>query len=896
MYIGCLKGTLVREQEAKRVPKAKDSSVKLAPSHGFSETPETLSTSFASDKLLEEALLMNFQKKYKEALHLTEQAIQLHTQTGNQVELVKCLVEHAWLKYSNESADGVAKAIRLFNDASEKIRELQHEPGVSEIRGKLLHYKGLIRYKQGLYGQAVRLLKEAQTYCDPDKLEAAKILDSLAIYYEEIGNFSRALKLLKQSLDIKQEAGPQYEEAITLQILGRLCLSLEQLEEAQDFLAQAKGICAKLNDEKRYASLYNDLIKIRILQSELDKAAAMIEEAELSNQNSKLSSQYGTTLLYKTYVAFIRQDFQRAETLLKEEVLPLFEKHPNKKGYGIALRLRGALYQVYGQRTEAIESMTQAIAVFNKQRRMDELAKTHYELGKLYGEMNQFSLARDTLLEGLRIAEDNSLTFLVQPIEDEIFRLDTDTWQDIVDKRVKHEPIFKKEPSLFEKLSSLPEGDMNIGGTIPGIEGLSKTKSLVSLLRVGQAMAAERELEPLLKLIKDETEEALEAERCTVFVYDRDTNELWSRVASGLDSTEEIRFPAHMGLAGYVVKTGDKLNIPDAYADPRFNKDVDKKTGYRTRNLLCIPILNRRGDTVGVFQVLNKKEKPFGKDDEDLLMAISANAGIMIENAMLAQEQKQNFDGFVRTLSATIDARDPITAGHSERVSDLSLLIGDEMSMESSDLEALKYAALLHDIGKIGIREEVLVKDGRLTIEEYKHIQEHARYTYEILQNIHFERHLRTIPEIAASHHEKMDGTGYFRNLKGVEIPLSGRILAIADVFDAITSRRHYRNRMPFDKVLKIIQKDAGTHFDPDCVELLFRVPLYKVAEVLVKERLFEHVSSVASLTKALDKRVTLEEFQLVLAKPHQTKAEKELVDLFTKLYYVLPVTENDKH
>ncbi len=428
------------------------------------------------------------------------------------------------------------------------------------------------------------------------------------------------------------------------------------------------------------------------------------------------------------------------------------------------------------------------------------------------------------------------------------------------------------------------------------VNGLASANpnALMSLLRLGQAISAERELDNILNLVREETVKALGAERCTVFVYDKETNELWSKVASGMEGKTKLRVSADKGLVGHVLKVGETLNIADVYNDPRFNQEVDRKTGYRTRNVLCIPILNRDNESIGVVQVLNKVVGAFNKSDEDLLKAIAATTGITLENAMMVQEQKRSFESFILTLSSTIDARDPITAGHSERVADYSLLVGDELQMHRNDMEVLRFAALLHDIGKIGIREEVLTKEGRLTIDEYQHIQEHARFTFEILQNIHFAHHLQDVPLIAASHHERVDGKGYYKGLKGDEIPLSGRIIALGDVFDAITSLRHYRSRMPFDKVLSIIQKDAGSHFDSEVVDMFFRVPLYRLAEVLVKERRVKKIQEVSPLVKYIDRHVNLAEFHQILAKPEKTKAEQEIDKYFSAIYYVLPSKQQD--
>jgi HD-GYP domain-containing protein (c-di-GMP phosphodiesterase class II) len=560
-----------------------------------------------------------------------------------------------------------------------------------------------------------------------------------------------------------------------------------------------------------------------VLSNQLGKAEQLIAEAEDKHSQQKLWAQYGTTLLYKTYLLFLRQETEQAFNMVQELVLPLFEDYPQEKGFGIAYRLIGAIHNVFGRKRQALEAMGESITIFKRQGRQEELAKTYFEQAKLYVEMNRKTLAEESLLRALKIAEQKSLMFLVRPIEEELYALAPERWEVLTDRRAKHLPLFESERGLdittsstFKttplpfQLSSLDALDNTLAAEAGNnlLQGFD-SKALLSLLRLGHVISSERDLDSILNIVREETVKALDAERCTVFVYDRETNELWSRVASGIDGHEILRIPANTGLAGYVLKLGEILNIPDVYADPRFNKEVDRKTGYKTRNLLCMPIKDRNGDSIGVLQVLNKQVGAFGKSDEELLMAISATASITFENAIMAQEQKRAFESFIRTLSSTIDARDPITAGHSERVSDYSLLVGEELRMVPNDLEALKYAAMLHDIGKIGIREEVLTKDGRLTIDEYLHIQEHAKFTYEILKHIHFPKHLVNVPHIAATHHEKVDGTGYFRGLKGEEIPLSGRIVALSDVFDAISSLRHYRSRMPFDKVLKIIRKDV---------------------------------------------------------------------------------------
>lgn len=369
-----------------------------------------------------------------------------------------------------------------------------------------------------------------------------------------------------------------------------------------------------------------------------------------------------------------------------------------------------------------------------------------------------------------------------------------------------------------------------------------KNDPLLALVKIGQAVAAEKDIDKLMQTIAEEARDAVQADRCTVFLYDKNTDELWSKVALGLGS-HELRFNASQGLAGHVFRTGEIINIKDAYSDARFNKEIDLKTGYTTKTILCMPIRNIEQEIIGVFQILNKLSGYFTQEDEDILVAIGSSAGISLENAKLfarqrelLEEQKIVFDSFISTLAASIDARDKITAGHSTRVRMYSTLIAEKFNMPKEQLEIIQKAAVLHDIGKIGIRDSVLQKEGKLTPEEYKHIQEHVEITHNILEKIHMSDDFKMITEIACSHHEKYDGTGYYRHLKGEEIPFGGRILAVADVFDAITSKRHYRDKMPIQKVIAILIGDSGTHFDKSIVDKFLEISLNNIVEVFLTE------------------------------------------------------------
>lgn len=416
------------------------------------------------------------------------------------------------------------------------------------------------------------------------------------------------------------------------------------------------------------------------------------------------------------------------------------------------------------------------------------------------------------------------------------------------------------------------------------------TTLLLALSKIARTVNAEVNLDKLLFTIAEQTKLVLNADRCSVFLYDKAKNELWSKVALGIES-EELRFSADKGFAGYVVKTGETIRIQDVYNDNRFNQEIDKHTGYKTHNMLCMPMRNIKYEIIGAFQVLNKKEGDFTDADEEILLAIGTNAAIAIENNMLfsiqqkmLQEQQELFAGFIDTLAASIDARDKITLGHSNRVRLYAELICKKLGLNKEITSIIAKAAMLHDIGKIGIRDAVLQKKGSLTKEEYEHIKEHVKITYDILCKTNMNSSFSEIAEIAASHHEKYDGTGYFRNLKGEEIPLGGRILAVGDVFDAITSVRHYRDRMPMKDVLKIIAEGKNKHFDGKITEAFLDLSCACIMKVLVSD----YASNLSVEDEEKLSKLNLRKLSEILNKDELNAEEQKIINLFNS-YYIRP-------
>ena len=383
--------------------------------------------------------------------------------------------------------------------------------------------------------------------------------------------------------------------------------------------------------------------------------------------------------------------------------------------------------------------------------------------------------------------------------------------------------LFRSREELIEKLQNYQQ-------QIAGFRvAQRKTNTLFYIMR---NLSQELELDSLLKLVMDEVKDILQADRCTVFLLDDEKDELWSKVGHGLENFE-IRFPKSKGIAGYVATTGEVLKIDDCYNSPYFNPEIDRKTGYRTRNMLTVPMRNKKMEVIGVFQVLNKRSGIFTDEDVRMLEAIAPIAAVQLENAQLYVDLRHTFESFILTLSKIVDARDPLTAGHSYRIMLYGDIIAKKAGWSRKKREELKTAALLHDLGKIGIRDNVLTKTTRLTAEEYEHVKSNVSFTRSFLDQIYFSREYNQVARIPTAHHERRDGAAYPYGLKGDEIPPGGRILAIADIFDALTSKRHYRDRMALQKVIHILIDGAGKIFDAEFVGYFMQISLLKLVRIL---------------------------------------------------------------
>ena len=350
---------------------------------------------------------------------------------------------------------------------------------------------------------------------------------------------------------------------------------------------------------------------------------------------------------------------------------------------------------------------------------------------------------------------------------------------------------------------------------------------LSKLLAVASDLSSELDFDRLFPLIIRKVTEAMNAERTSLYIIDWKNHEIWTKVA---EQVAAIRLPLGQGISGRVAETGQTINIADAWELPYFNREFDLKHNFRTRSVLCIPISDRSGERIAVLQVINREGGGrFTENDATFLKGLAGHVSIALENSFLIEELSVSFESSIRTLSATVDAKHPLTAGHSQRVTEYALMIAQAMHLDKMQQKIIKYAALLHDIGKIGIQDQVLLKNGPFTAEERGEMNTHPSKTHSILDKFHFPKDLEKVPNVATHHHERVNGEGYPQGLSGSEIPLGSKILAVADVFDALTSPRDYpkyhgakimsNDAMPLSRAIAIIKDGAGSQFDLEVVE-----------------------------------------------------------------------------
>lgn len=332
-------------------------------------------------------------------------------------------------------------------------------------------------------------------------------------------------------------------------------------------------------------------------------------------------------------------------------------------------------------------------------------------------------------------------------------------------------------------------------------------------------IAGEKNLKKLVTLMADLGQQLVVSDRCTLWLYDKSSQELYTYVAHGV---KELRMSADKGFAGEAVRTGKPILIDDAYEDPRFNPDIDKQTGYRSKAMMVMPISNNDGSILGAFQAVNKMTENgvFTQTDLERLNLTATYSGKTLEAAELFDEVEKTQRAAIYMLGELAESRSRETGNHVKRVAEYCELIARYLGFSQQDIDLIKLASPMHDAGKVATPDAILKKPGRLTEDEFKIMQNHAEEGHKVLSRSD-KRIFQIAAMIAITHHEKWNGTGYPKGLKGEEIPIFGRITAVADVFDALSNDRCYKKAWPMAKVRQLFEEESGKHFDPKLAEIL---------------------------------------------------------------------------
>jgi hypothetical protein len=243
----------------------------------------------------------------------------------------------------------------------------------------------------------------------------------------------------------------------------------------------------------------------------------------------------------------------------------------------------------------------------------------------------------------------------------------------------------------------------------------------------------------------------------------------------------------------------------------------------RIHAAICAPLC-ARGETLGILQidVRHPGKAGFGRREVDRLAVFVSHLALVLDNFALREQQREAFESTIRALVHSLSLKDPGTAAHSERVQQLSVRLGRALGLGGRDLEALRVAAILHDMGKQGIRDEIVFKPTGLLPAEREEMNRHAGYTEDILTEIRYPAALKDVPLIAAYHHEKLDGSGPF-GIAGERIPIQSRVISVADIVDALLSARAYKLPMPIRQVLMILDQGRDTAWDGRVLDALRR-------------------------------------------------------------------------
>ncbi len=367
-------------------------------------------------------------------------------------------------------------------------------------------------------------------------------------------------------------------------------------------------------------------------------------------------------------------------------------------------------------------------------------------------------------------------------------------------------------------------------GMMTRLRGIEEKAERLSLLsHLSQILNSTLDQKEVRRRAMVAATQLMKAEVGSLLLIDEGRHQLYFEVALG-DQEEKIKqitLPIGEGVAGWVAQHGQSLIVNAPEKDPRFFRGVDEQTAFTTRNLICVPVRVKER-MLGVLEAINKKEGDgFDEEDLSLFSSLSNQVAIALDNARLYEELEGLFFQTVESLAEAIEQRDPYTGGHTQRVTQYSLTLAKYLHLNPVEVKWLKISAVLHDIGKIGIDDQILRKPDRLNPREFEEIKQHAIKGAEIIDPI---KPLKEIIPGVKYHHEQLDGTGYPEGLKGEHIPIIAKIVAVADTYDAMTTDRPYRKALHKEKAIQELRRCSGTQFDREVVDAFIQA--YEAGEI----------------------------------------------------------------
>ena len=439
-------------------------------------------------------------------------------------------------------------------------------------------------------------------------------------------------------------------------------------------------------------------------------------------------------------------------------------------------------------------------------------------------EMEQFiSILRQLITE----VESGTLTATEKPLQEEAtyYRMYNEALiRKLEDKMLELE---KANHALEEDITERQRAEIEITRLLE--ESQRRLRQVEALHAIDLAINASLDLHTTLNVLLRHVESLLDAHATDILLYYPHLHQFKFSAGRGFrtDNLQRAYVPTGISFAGRVAIERKTVFIS---ADVATEADANASALYRKEGFVAyagVPLI-AKGQIKGVLEVYHRSVHRPEAEWLNLLETLAGQAAIAIDNAQLFENlQRSNielalaYDATIAGWSRAMDLRDRETEGHTQRVTELTLKLAHTMKLSDPELAQIRRGSLLHDIGKMGVPDNILLKADRLTDEEWEKMRQHPVWAYEMLSSI---RYLQPALDIPYCHHEKWDGTGYPRGLKGEEIPLAARIFAVADVWDAITSDRPYRKGWPEEEALKYIEEQSGKYFDPKVVKEFFRL------------------------------------------------------------------------